>query len=306
MDLRQFRYFVAVAEELHFSRAAERLHIGQPPLSLQIQAIEQELGVMLLKRSRRRVELTEAGRVFLVEARAALAQAAHAIDTAKRAATGHVGKLSIHFTTSAPLTSVFTRAIRAYHTAFPDVQLELGIATSQHTLDMLALGKLDVGLIRPAAQAAMPLGLIALPVNRERLMLVLPEGHALADLKVPVPIEALADQRFVLRRRGTGAGFYEQVFQMCAQAGFTPNVVQDAAETTTTLGLVAAGLGLTIMPASVALIQLENVVWRELAVGDAALTSLLLVYNEASDNPQQRDHFIRTVREIAAQVESGR
>lgn len=305
MDLRQFRYFVAVAEELHFSRAAERLHIGQPPLSLQIQAIEQELGVMLLKRSRRRVELTEAGRVFLIEARAALAQADHAIQTAKRAASGHVGKLSIHFTTSAPLTNVFTRAVRAYHMAFPDVQLEMGIATSQHTLDMLALDKLDVGLIRPAAQAVMPMGLTAIPVYRERLMLVLPADHHLADLKVPVPIEALASERFVLRPRGSGAGFYEQVFQICAQAGFTPNVVQDAAETTTTLGLVAAGLGLTVMPASVASIGLENVVWRELAVGDAANTSLLLVYNEKGENAQQRDHFIRTVRDIAAQVEAG-
>ncbi len=305
MDLRQFRYFVAVAEELHFSRAAERLHIGQPPLSLQIQAIEQELGVMLLKRSRRRVELTEAGRVFLIEARAALAQAAHAIDTAKRAASGHVGKLSVSFTTSAPLTSVFTRAVRAYHMAYPDVQLRLSIATSQNTIDMLALGKLDAGLIRPAAQAVMPLGLTTIPVFQERLMLVLPADHPLAELRVPVPIEALANERFVLRPRGSGAGFYEQVFQICAQAGFTPNVVQDAAETTTTLGLVAAGLGLTVMPASVASIQLENVVWRELAVGDAAVTSLLLVYNEASENAQQRDHFIRTVREIAALVENG-
>jgi DNA-binding transcriptional LysR family regulator len=305
VDLRQFRYFVAVAEELHFSRAAERLHIGQPPLSLQIQAIEQELGVMLLKRSRRRVELTEAGRVFLVEARAALAQAAHAVETAKRAASGHVGALSINFTTSAPLTSVFSRAIRAYHMAFPDVHLQLRIATSQATLDALALRKLDVGLIRPAAQAAMPAGLTAVPVYRERLMLVLPADHPLADLTAPVPGEALADEKFVLRARGTGAGFYEQVFQICAQAGFTPNVVQDAAETTTTLGLVAAGLGLSIMPASVRTIALENVVWRELAVGEEAVTSLLLVFNEAGENNQPRDHFIRIVKEIARQVESG-
>ena len=114
MELRQFRYFVAVAEELHFSRAAARLNIGQPPLSLQIQAIERELGVTLLKRNRRRVELTDAGRLFLAEARAALAQAAHAVSTAKRAARGEVGTLRLSFTTSAPLISVFTRAVRSF------------------------------------------------------------------------------------------------------------------------------------------------------------------------------------------------
>ena len=111
MELRQFRYFVAVAEELHFSRAAQRLHIGQPPLSLQIQAVERELGVLLFKRDRRNVELTDAGKLFLIEARNALEQVQRAVDAAKRFARGEVGTLRVQFTTSAPLLPNFAKAI---------------------------------------------------------------------------------------------------------------------------------------------------------------------------------------------------
>ena len=225
MDLRQFRYFVAVAEELHFSRAAERLHIGQPPLSLQIQAIERELGVTLFNRDRRNVELTQAGQLFLIEARAALVQAARAVETAKRAARGELGTLRFSFTTSAPLTRVFTRTVRAFRRALPDVHLELRIQISQQILDALLLGHIDVGLIRPAASHPIPAGIAAVPVVQDRLLLVLPADHALTRRKGPIPLSALEGERFVLRQRGTGAGYYEQVLQLCARAGFSPNVV---------------------------------------------------------------------------------
>jgi DNA-binding transcriptional LysR family regulator len=299
MELRQFRYFVAVAEELHFSRAAERLHIGQPPLSLQIKAIERELGVSLFKRNRRKVELTDAGQLFLSEARAALAQAARAVETAKRAARGEVGTLRLSFITSAPLTRVFTRAVRSFRLALPDVHLEVRIQTSQQILDALLLGHIDVGVVRPAATAPIPAGITAVPIIQDRLLLVLPAQHPLVRRNGPVPLKALAAERFVLRPRGTGAGFNEQVFQLCAQAGFIPNIVQEVTEATTTIGLIASGLGVSIMPASLQAIRVDDVVWRELDIGKEANSSLLLAFNDKQTN-MLRDKFIATFKDIAA------
>jgi DNA-binding transcriptional LysR family regulator len=295
VELRQFRYFVAVAEELHFSRAAERLHIGQPPLSLQIQAIERELGVTLLNRNRRKVELTEAGKLFLVEARAALAQAARAVDTAKRAARGEVGNLRVCFTTSAPLTTVFTRTVREFRETLPAVHLDLRIHISQRILDGLLLDEFDVGLIRPAASHPIPAGLSAFPVVQDRLLLVLPADHALTRWKGRVPLKALEGERFVLRQRGTGAGFYEQVLQICARAGFAPNVVQEATEPPTILGMVAAGVGITIAPALLQAIHIEDVVWRELDLGEEAVSSILLVINTRQTN-SLRDQFVDIIK----------
>jgi DNA-binding transcriptional LysR family regulator len=303
MELRQFRYFVAVAEELHFSRAAARLHIGQPPLTLQIQSIERELGVELLRRNRRRVELTEAGRLFLTEARAALAQAQRAVETAKRAARGEVGTLRLSFTTSAPLTSVFARVVRQYRARRPLVHLDLKIQTSQQILDGLLLETIDVGLIRPAASAVVPTGVEAVPVLTDRLLLAIPADHPLAAGTEPVPLSALSDEPFVLRPRGTGAGFHEQVLDLCAMAGFAPKITQEATEAATVLGLVAAGLGITIAPASLQVMRMHDIVWRALEVGPEALSSILLVYNRSQENGL-RDAFVAAVRDTILECET--
>lgn len=301
MELRQFRYFVAVAEELHFSRAAERLNIGQPPLSLQIQAIERELGVTLLKRNRRRVELTDAGRLFLTEARATLQQAGRAVETAKRAARGEVGTLRLSFTTSAPLTAIFTRAIRTYREALPEVHIELRIRTSQQILDDLLLAHLDVGMIRPAASATIPAGITALRIHSDRLMFVLPSTHKLARHEGAIPMALVAREKFVLRPAGSGAGYYEQVFELCSRAGFVPDIIQEASEPPTTFGLVAAGLGITVAPASLRAIHVDDIVWREIDVGERAVSSILLVYRDEQDNPL-RDRFVAIARAEAKQL----
>ncbi len=201
MELRQFRYFVAVAEELHFTRAAERLHIGQPPLSLQIQAIERELGVMLLKRTRRKVELTPVGELFLHEARMALMQASRAVETAKRAARGEMGTLRLSFITSVPLVDVFTRAVRAFRLSLPDVHLELKIKPSVEIIDDVLLNTVDVGFTRPSIQTVMPSTVTAVPVYEDRLMAVLPIDHPLNKTEGPIPLKSLRNDRFVLRPR---------------------------------------------------------------------------------------------------------
>lgn len=299
MDLRHFRYFVAVAEELSFSRAAQRLHISQPPLSMNIQALERDLGVVLLKRNRRRVELTHAGELFLDKARIALAHAAQAIETAKRAGRGEVGTLRIGFTNTAPFSRVFPRALRAYRQALPDVQLDLRLTTSEPILEALAAGALDAGLIRPSTSLVMPGGITAIPILNDRLVLALHTSHPLAEPEREIPIESLANEGFILRARGSRVSFYEQVYQLCERAGFTPRVVQQAHDATTILGLVAAGLGVTIMPASLRAIHMEDVAWRELSVNTAANSAMLLVYGGAEGNTPQRARFIELVQQYA-------
>lgn len=311
MDLRQFRYFIAVAEELHFTRAAQRLSIGQPPLSLQIQAIEREVGVELLKRNRRRVELTDAGQQFLIEARAALAQADQAIDAARRAARGETGRLNVRFTPSGPFTRVFTRAIRAFRLALPNVHLALRLSTSAKILDALRVGEIDIGVIRPAASASLPQGIAAVTMSRDRFMLALHAGHPLAKHPLakqrhPVPLRSLADERFVLRPRGPEAAFFEQVFELCARAGFTPRVAQEAVEASTILGLVAAGVGISILPASFRAIQMEGVVWRDLAASANTTNPVLLVFNAKARETPQRTRFIEIVQRLVRDADTTR
>lgn len=298
MDLRQFRYFVAVAEELHFTRAAKRLNIGQPPLSLQIKSIETELGVMLFKRTRRKVELTPAGEIFLDEARLALLQADRAVDTVTRAARGEIGTLRLSFITSAPLVDVFTSAVRAFRQRAPAVHLALKCRSSDTIVDDVLLNTIDLGFARPAIDSVMPPTIAAIPVYEDQLMVVLPVDHRLNDIEGPIPISALAAERFVLRPRGSGRGFYEQVFTMCAEAGFTPQIAQEAVEATTTLGLVAAGVGLTIAPKALQSIRVNDVVWRDLS-GAETRSRILLIYNKTSGRDLLRDRFIDTFTPIA-------
>ena len=299
MELRQFRYFVAVAEELHFSRAAQRLNIGQPPLSLQIQSIERELGVLLFKRDRRNVELTDAGQMFLVEARGALEQAQRAIDSAKRFGRGEVGTLRVEFTTSAPLLPDFPKAIRSFHDRYPDVHLQLKIQNSHSILEALKLGKVDIGFIRPARQTVLPREVTSIQLYKDRLMLVLPADHALAKFEGPVPLKELINEDFLLRPIQRDGGFYDQIFELCAQAGFVPRIVQEIQDTATAFGLVAAGLGVTIAPKSLQAINLSDIVWRDINVEAGAESRVLLVYRDDMQSPL-RDRLIERFRETVA------
>jgi DNA-binding transcriptional LysR family regulator len=299
IELRHLRYFVAVAEELHFSRAAQRLHISQPPLSQHIKAVESELGVLLLRRTRRRVELTEAGARFLEAARTTLEQAERAMDIARRIGRGESGTLRLGFTATAPFTRVFTQAVRAYRAALPGVHLELALSTTAQVLEAVRTGALDVGLVRPAAGAPLPAGLRALPVLTDRLMLVLPADHPLAARPRPVPVAALADEPFVLRPQGPGSAYYEQVFRLCQAAGFTPRIAQEAQEAPTILALVAAGMGVSILPAALRAIGVADVLWRPLAAGREAQTQVLLVFSAAQPPSPLREGFVTLIQRFA-------
>lgn len=305
MDLRHFRYFVAVAEELHFTRAAARLCISQPPLSKHIQEMEQRLGVTLLQRSRRRVELTDAGRLFLDEARAVLAQADHALETGRRIARGELGTLTIGFTATAAYTSFFPRVVRAFRQQHPGVHLSLGYKNTDQILESVIAGDTDLGLIRPSALLKLDANLRAIPVIRDRLMLVLHEEDALAQHRGGTPLDSLEKAPFILRPRSQGTSFYEQVYDLCGLAGFRPRLSQEASEAPTILGLVAAGLGVSILPASLQAITTPDVTWHELSVRRGTLDSVVyLIHHARTGATALRDRFIDIVERVGVPVDA--
>jgi DNA-binding transcriptional LysR family regulator len=215
MELRHLRYFVAVAEELSFTRAAERLHIGQPPLSHQIQMLEAEVGAQLLERSKRWVRLTEAGKLFLDDARRVLSLSEQAMLTARRAGRGEAGELRVGFTFSTPLTPLFATVVNRYRQRYPGVTLTLQEMSTLGQIDAIVNRKLDLGLVRPP-EAALPEGITMSVLRRDPLVLVLPLGHPLAD-KQAIAISDLEGQPLVMYPKTAGTGIYPQIFRLCRE-----------------------------------------------------------------------------------------
>lgn len=260
MELRHLRYFVAVAEELHFSRAAARLHIAQPPLSQQIRHLEHELGVTLLFRTRRRVELTDAGRALLEEARRLLAGAERAARVARRAGGGEVGQLSVAFVPSADL-DVLPRALRVWHARFPDVELELQTLLPAAQLEGLAAGRLHVGILRLPVSAEREL--VVEPLQEEPLVAAVPQRHRLAA-RARVRLGDLAGETILMFQRHVAPGYYDLLTSACLAAGFTPRVFHPGS-LQTNLALIAAGLGVSLLPTSIRNLRRAGVVYRPLA-----------------------------------------
>jgi DNA-binding transcriptional LysR family regulator len=282
MELRQLRYFIAVAEELHFTRAAARLHIGQPPLSHAIQMLEQDVGARLLERSKRWVRLTEAGRLFLVDARHIVALAEQARQTAQRAERGELGELRIGFTYSTPLTPLFAATINRYRQAYPQVTLILQELATLRQLDSLEQRSIDLGFIRPP-ELPIPPTIRTTALREDPLVVVLPSSHRLAARPV-LAIAELANESFVMYPQGAGTGIYPQIFRLCREAGFVPRVTQTANESSTIIGLVAAGSGITVLPAAFEQIALEGVSYRPLS-DKGAITMLYLAQREEAAAP---------------------
>jgi DNA-binding transcriptional LysR family regulator len=260
MELRHLRYFLAVAEELHFGRAAARLHIAQPPLSQQIRRLEQELGVALFDRDRRRVELTPAGRAFLAETRQVLAQAERAVRTAQRAGRGEIGRLAIGFVPSADL-DVLPGALRVWGARFPEVEVELHAMLPDEQVQALRDRRLDVGLVRLPVDAG---ELAVESIQREPLVAVLPAGHLLAA-RGRVALAGLRGDPMILFPRRIAPGYHDLFVDACRRAGFVPRIARETESIQTNLGLVAAGLGVTLMPASIRSLRRTGVVYRPLA-----------------------------------------
>ncbi|HFF2158487.1 TPA: LysR substrate-binding domain-containing protein [Pseudomonas aeruginosa] len=297
MELRHLRYFIAVAEELHFGRAAERLGISQPPLSQQIQALEEEIGARLFERTNRRVELTDAGRLFLDESRQVLAQVDKAVLLARRAHLGELGELKIGFTSSAPFTSTIPSSIHAFRKAYPDVHLDLQEMSSRQVLKALLEESLQVGVIRPLA---LPDAVHWVELFREPLVAVLRADHPLAaGSEDGLAIAALAEESFVFFPRSYGTGLYDQVIALTRQAGFSPRIAQEASEAMTIIGLVSAGLGVSILPASFRRTRVDGVVYRTLSDPEAT-TAVWLVRRQNEGSPLALSFIDLVTREAAS------
>lgn len=292
VEIRQLRYFVAVAEERNFGRAARRLHLSQPPLSMQIKSLEKELDVILFDRTTRRVELTDAGMAFLKRAKRILAEVEEAKAAARGAELGLRGELEIGFVSSATL-SLLPPALRLFRERFGGVELDLRELTSGEQIDALHDGEIRVGLVRlPLRSPEIHLE----PVLGEPLVVALPSGHPLEACE-KVSLEAAAEEDLIFFNRRLEPGFHEQIVELLGRVGALPRVAQYAVHLQTVVSLVASEIGVSILPASSAQVRWEGVVYRPLDAPDAA--SWLGLARLERDGSALVENFVRTVREVA-------
>lgn len=253
MELRHLRYFQAVAEELHFGRAAARLNMSQPPLSQQIQKLEEEIGVQLFDRRNRRVDLTDAGALFLKRARVILEAADNAAVDARRVASGRMARLTAAYMSAAMLDQ-FAPILRAFREDYPDADVDLVQASPDEQVDAIVAGHVDVGFVDIADTDGLlyhrGAALSAQITWRESFVAALPTGHRLAN-RSRIALEDLAGEAFITMPRQSAAGVHDQVIAMCQSAGFTPSIRTEARQLPAVLALVAAGYGVSLVPACV-------------------------------------------------------
>ena len=248
IETRLLRQFIAVAEELNFRRAAERLHMAQPPLSQAILRLEQQLGYPVFERNNRKVGLTAAGTAFLATARQVLLALEEGVAETRRVAQGSAGHLRLGFIQITPNAHVLD-ALRRFRADFPDVHLTLREASTQELVELLEADQLDVALLRAPGRSTPALAFERL--SGEAIMAALPAGHRQAGRQA-VALSALKEEDFVASPRALGQGFHDQLASLCLHAGFVPQVVQQAGRLQTVAGLVAAGFGVALLPASLA------------------------------------------------------
>jgi DNA-binding transcriptional LysR family regulator len=300
MELRQLRYFVAVAEELSFSRAAERLNVSQPPLSMQIKALEEELGATLFSRTRRKVEITHAGMLLLDSARKVLGELRRAAEMVALSAQGEAGLIRLGFTGSVPMLDMFPRLMRAFRDRYPEIGIELRHMSTAQQLQALLSGELDIGILRPPYYFQAGPGLIAHRIWRDELAVFLPMNHALAAVRGALSLARLEGQTFVSVAPDIGCGMYDHFMTLCSQAGLAPRVAQHARELGSVLGLVAAGIGIAILPQCYARMGISDVVSRPLA--DPEAVSELLLTVKANPVSPRLQRFVDIAREEAAML----
>ena len=292
LDLFQLRCFVAVAEELHFGRAAARLHMTQPPLSRQIQLLEHAVGAQLLERTSRSVRLTAAGQVLYDEAAAILRRAEAAADTARRTALGQAGRVVVGYTAVSGY-ALIPALLAAANEAFPEIQMVLEEMVSSDQLRALEAEALDLGFVRPSGSAA---GLKYHRVAREPMLLAIPGRHPLAK-KTRIRQQDLAGQPLIMYSRREGQYFHEKIAALFPAQGSQPRYVHHIGQTHTIMALVRAGIGLAIVPASAQQLRFENVVFRPLWRADV-VAEIYLAWREDARNPALRSIREFIVREL--------
>jgi DNA-binding transcriptional LysR family regulator len=301
MELRHLRYFLAVAEERHITRAAIRLGLKQPPLSQQIHALEKELGIALFTRLPRGVELTPAGEVFLEDVRVLLSGVERATSRARAAAMGQPRRISIGLTTAAALHPGVTRALRAYAGAHAAVSLDLHANSAAGLTEALLRKEVQVAIIR--APVARPPDLVFEKLAQENMLIALPARHRLVKRRAsgapaPIPLKALAGERLILVRRHAAPGMYSNVLDACQKAGFAPLVVAEVEQMLTATNLVVAGVGISLVPASIREIRQQGIVYCPVKDAPSLVAPLTLVYRRGEAEPIVTD-FIEISRKFA-------
>lgn len=301
IELRHLRYFVAVAEERHVTRAAARLGIQQPPLTQQIQALEAELGVVLLRRLPRGVEPTEAGRTLLEKARAILAQVDQGLEAVRSTARGEQGRLGVGVSSSAAFSPLIPRQIRAFRRVAPLVSIALEEGSAEELVRGLHEERLDVAFTRSAIVDSV--GLTVSVLLNEAMLAVLPSGHPLGRAAGgSIALAALADDSFILYRRPGNPGLYDAIIAACNVAGSQPKIAQEALRLTSTLNFVAAGLGVSIVPESMRRLDVDGITYLGLS-GCPALKAPLHLVSRAGRQPGATERFIAQVSRMTAALE---
>lgn len=260
MDFRQIRYFIAVADARNFSRAAERLHVSQPPLSIQVKRLEDEIGVRLFARSPRGVELTPAGALFYEDAKAALARLDSAKKRARQAELGEVGTLSIGFVSIVDY-GVLPPALKDFRTRYPRIEVELHEATTDQQVQALRSGRFDLALaLGPVREADLKFE----PLIEEELLLALPARHPLAGADRATDLRRFCEEKFIAPPRELAPGLHDAIVARCRGSGFTPRMGQQARQMQTVVSLVACGLGVALVPASMRNLKRKGLIYRRL------------------------------------------
>ncbi len=299
IELRHLRYFITVAEELHFGRAADRLHMAQPPLSQQIRQLEAELGFQLFHRTKRSVQLTEAGQVFLADCQKILRQLDQAVRTGQQASRGELGQLAIGFVSSAAY-SVLPPILQTFRATLPQVRLELHELTTDQQLQWMQDGRIDLGFVRPPVEDEQ---FRLMTIFQEPLVVALPIAHPLVN-QPQVSLAALASEAFILFPRPLAPGLYDQIISLCQQAKFSPNVVQEAIQMQTIVSLVAAEIGIAIVPVSLQNLQRTGVVYKSLL--ESTPQAAIALAWRTQDTSATAQRFLEVVQQVAQQWQDDR
>ncbi|MBP2630657.1 MAG: transcriptional regulator, LysR family [Firmicutes bacterium] len=279
MELRHLKYFVVVAEELHFTRAADRLNMAQPPLSQQIHQLENELGVQLFYRNKRQVELSAAGEIFLKSVYKILNDIEKACDTAQRTHRGELGKIVVGFTGAATF-GILPHLLQPYRTKFPLVDLAVLQLNTTDQIQSLLNGEINIGIIYVPVKNP---GLTFKVIHQQPFIIAMPKNHPLASKSDPIELQELSKETFIMIPRKAGQVYYDTIINIFHSAGFSPNIGPEVYELQTSISLVAAGMGVALVPDSIQTLRIDGLAYRHLKnPGSTLKTALVWRNDEAS------------------------
>ncbi|AJQ25419.1 LysR family transcriptional regulator [Pelosinus fermentans] len=276
MELRHLRYFVAVAEELHFTRAAERLNMAQPPLSQQIRQLESELGVQLFQRTKRQVELTAAGKNFLKNVYKILIDLDKTCDSALRAQKGEIGNIIVGFTGTATY-DILPKLLQPYRSKFPSVDISVLQLSTTDQIQSLLNGEINIGILcAPIKNSQLNFEVI----HQEPFIIAMPRNHPLASKSGPIEVQEFSKELFIMIPRNSGQIYYDTIINICHNAGFSPNITQEVHELHTSISLVAAGMGVALVPDSIQNLRVRGITYRQLKNSVSTLKTALAWRND--------------------------